>query len=120
MRFHAQRGALFETWIIAELLKGRFNRGLPSNLYFWRDSAGNEIDVLLDQGERLLPIEIKAGTTINPDYFSGLNKWRALAGNTALPAIPDLRGQRGADTYSSQPPALASGGRLGGNLLITP
>jgi len=87
LHFHAQRGALFETWIIAELLKGRFNRGLPANLYFWRDSAGNEIDVLLDQGERLLPIEIKAGTTINPDYFSGLNKWRALAGSAALPSI---------------------------------
>lgn len=84
LHFHAQRGALFETWVIAELLKGRFNRGLPSNLYFWRDSAGNEIDILLDQGERLLPIEIKAGTTINPDYFSGLNKWRALAGDAAL------------------------------------
>lgn len=84
LRFHAQRGALFEAWVVAELLKGRFNRGLPSNLYFWRDSAGNEIDVLLDQGERLLPIEIKAGTTINPDYFSGLNKWRALAGDAAL------------------------------------
>jgi predicted AAA+ superfamily ATPase len=84
LRFHAQRGALFETWVIAELLKGRFNRSLPSNLYFWRDSAGNEIDVLLDQGERLLPIEIKAGTTLNPDYFSGLNKWRALAGDAAL------------------------------------
>ncbi len=76
LRFHAQRGALFETWVVAELLKWRFNRGLPANLYFWRDSAGNEIDVLLDQGERLLPIKIKAGTTINPDYFSGLNQGR--------------------------------------------
>jgi len=83
LRFHAQRGPLFETWVIAELLKGRFNRGLPSNLYFWRDSAGNEIDILLDQGERLVPIEIKAGTTINPDYFAGLTKWRALAGEAA-------------------------------------
>ena len=83
LRFHAQRGALFETWVIAELLKGRFNRGLPSNLYFWRDSAGNEIDVLVDQGERLMPIEIKSGTTLNPDYFAGLNKWRGLAGEIA-------------------------------------
>ena len=83
LRFHAQRGALFETWVIAELLKGRYNRGLPSNLYFWRDSVGNEIDVLVDQGERLLPIEIKSGTTLNPDYFVGLNKWRILAGEAA-------------------------------------
>ena len=42
----AMRGALFENWAITELLKQRFNRALVSNLYFWRDNSGNEIDVL--------------------------------------------------------------------------
>lgn len=80
---HAMRGALFETWVIAELVKGRFNRGLPSNLYFWRDSTGNEIDVLADQGDCLAPIEVKAGKTIAADYFAGLRRWRTLAGIVA-------------------------------------
>jgi predicted AAA+ superfamily ATPase len=83
---HAMRGALFETWVIAELVKGRFNRGLPSNLYFWRDSAGNEVDVLVDLGEELRPIEVKSGRTIAADYFAALDRWRALAGPAAGPA----------------------------------
>lgn len=80
---HSMRGALFETWVIAELVKGRFNRGLASNFYFWRDSSGSEIDILVDQGELLSPIEVKAGRTIAVDFFATLRKWLALAGSAA-------------------------------------
>lgn len=83
LSLHPQRGALFETWVIGELLKGRFNRGLPSNLFFWRDSTGNEVDVLIDCGQTLEPLEIKSGQTISKDSLSGLLKWTALAGNSA-------------------------------------
>ncbi len=79
LSIHAQRGALFESWVIVELLKGRYNQALLPNLYFWRDNTGNEIDVLLEYGERLRPVEIKSGQTINRDYFSGLRKWIKLA-----------------------------------------
>ena len=77
---HSLRGALFETWVVAEFIKGRFNRGLASNLYFWRDSTGNEVDVLAEQGELLIPVEIKSGRTVTVDYFSALNKWCGFAG----------------------------------------
>jgi len=77
---HPLRGALFETWVVGELLKGRYNRALPSNLFFWRDNTGNEVDVLVDQGLTLTPIEIKSGQTISADFFKGLDKWRAWAG----------------------------------------
>lgn len=77
---HSMRGALFETWVVAELIKGRFNRGLASNLYFWRDSTGNEVDVLAEQGEQLIPVEIKSGRTVTADFFSALNKWCEVAG----------------------------------------
>jgi predicted AAA+ superfamily ATPase len=83
---HSLRGALFETWVISELIKARFNRGLPSNLYFWRDSAGNEIDILIDQGEQLAPVEVKSGKTIAADFFVALRKWCTLAGAAAGPA----------------------------------
>ena len=83
---HSLRGALFETWVVAELIKGRLNRGLQPNLYFWRDSTGNEVDVLAEQGERLLPIEIKSGRTVTADYFAGLNKWLQLAADSSGPA----------------------------------
>ncbi len=83
--FHAQRGAIFETFVVTEFLKGRFNQGLPSNLFYWRDSKGLEIDLILEAGERLDAIEIKSGQTIVPDFFSSLKRWGKLAGQTDLP-----------------------------------
>ena len=77
------RGALFETWVIGELLKSRFNRGLVSNLYFWRDNTGNEIDVLAESAGRLIPVEIKSGQTVTKDYMTGLKKWLDIAESTA-------------------------------------
>ncbi len=80
---HVQRGALFETWVISELLKARYNAGESSNLYFWRDRSGHEVDLLIDHGTYLSPLEIKSGQTINQDYFKGLEFWQKLAGETA-------------------------------------
>lgn len=67
------RGGLFENLVIAEALKYRFNRGRRNNLYFYRDSRGNEVDLLIVIGSELFPIEIKSGMTITKDYFRGLN-----------------------------------------------
>ena len=80
---HVQRGALFETWVISELLKARYNAGETSNLYFWRDRSGHEVDLLIDHGTHLSPLEIKSGQTINKDYFKELEFWKKLAGETA-------------------------------------
>ncbi len=80
---HVQRGALFESWVVSELLKARYNAGETSNLYFWRDRSGNEVDLLIDNGIQLSALEIKSGQTINRDYFKGLKFWQKLAGETA-------------------------------------
>jgi len=80
---HPLRPALFETWVVSELMKGRFNRGLPANLYFWRDNIGNEIDLLAEQGQALVPIEITSEQTITEGHFDGLKKWLSLAGEDA-------------------------------------
>ena len=74
------RGALFENFIILDLIKQRFNQAKSSNLFFWRDSAGNELDILIDQAERLIPVEIKSGQTVTPAFFKGLNYWQKLTG----------------------------------------
>jgi len=79
---HPSKGSLFENLIVAELLKSRFNEGLNDNLYFWRDSVGNEIDIIIDSAGALFPIEIKAGQTINSDYFKGINFWNKLTNNS--------------------------------------
>lgn len=80
---HPLRGSLFENWCITELMKSRFNRGLSSNLYFWRNHVGLEIDVIVDHGSRLLPVEIKSGATVASDWFGSIRKWNELAGKEA-------------------------------------
>lgn len=81
---HPLRGNLFETFVIAELIKSRFNRVERPNLFFWRDSNGNEVDVISEQGTSLMPIEIKSGKTVASDSFAGLVKWRALARDAVI------------------------------------
>lgn len=83
LALHPQRGALFETWVVSELLKARFNQALSSNLYFWRDHVGNEIDILIEQANRLIPVEAKSGQTFAPDFLKGLKHWLQLAGDSA-------------------------------------
>ena len=77
---HYLRGGLFESMTIAEIVKARFNRGLDSNCWFWRDQSGHEIDCLLEAAGSLMPVEIKAGKTVSPSFFAGLQYWRSLAG----------------------------------------
>lgn len=85
---HPLRGGIFESFAIVELLKTGLNRGERPTLHFWRDSNGNEVDVIADVGSRMLPIEIKSGQTLNRDFFAGLERWRALAGElAATPAL---------------------------------
>jgi predicted AAA+ superfamily ATPase len=85
---HPLRGALFETLIVGEFLKARFNQGLPTNLFFWRDNVGLEVDLLLDEPAGLHPVEIKSAATVTDDLFRGLRRWLAVAGDAA--AMPRL------------------------------
>lgn len=75
---HYLRGGLFENMIIAELLKYCYNQGKRSNLYFWRDRSGHEVDCLQELAEQLVPIEIKSSQTFHPSLLSGLQYYRQL------------------------------------------
>lgn len=81
---HAQRGALFETLVIGEFIKHRWITGQPADLYFWRDAAGHEIDLLFQTGDRLQPVEIKSGMTFAFEWLDAARRWKAFAGNAAL------------------------------------
>jgi predicted AAA+ superfamily ATPase len=65
-----------------EALKYRYNQGKRSNLFFFRDSNGNEVDLISEQGRSLAAIEIKAGATINADYFKGLRQFKKTIGDS--------------------------------------
>lgn len=75
---HPFRGALFENMIIVDFLKSRFNKAKTNNLYFWRDNLGKEIDLLIDTGVAIVPIEIKSGQTVTNDFFKGVLYWNKL------------------------------------------
>lgn len=72
------RGNLVENLVILELMKDRWNRGLEPRLYFWQDSQKNEIDALFQQGNDLIPIEIKSAKTFNPAFLKGIKAFRKL------------------------------------------
>jgi hypothetical protein len=73
---HPLRGNLFETLVVSEMVKARLNQGRPTNLYFWRDKTGHEVDVLAVQGENINAVEIKSGSTVAEDAFKGLDYWK--------------------------------------------
>ena len=80
LALHSQRGAIFETYVVSEFVKTCMNAGVEPPLYFWRDSQGHEIDLMVENGEDLFPVEIKSGQTVNGSMFDGLNFWRKLSG----------------------------------------
>ena len=80
LEFHFARGALFENLVVNEFIKKAWNEGHETDLRFWRDSQGNEVDLLVYDGDKPLAYEIKSGETFHSDFFKGLTKWATLAG----------------------------------------
>jgi predicted AAA+ superfamily ATPase len=80
LQTHAQRGAIFESWVVSEALKAAWNQGRPPEAHFFRTQTGHEVDLLLGDDARLAPIEIKSGTTVASDWFDGLTAWERLTG----------------------------------------
>jgi hypothetical protein len=78
LTFNPFRGSLFENMVVLDFLKRRFNAGKPNNLFFWRDNVGNEIDLLIKEGNKRIPVEIKSGQTITNDSFKGIHFWNKM------------------------------------------
>ncbi len=74
---HPLRGNLFENLVVVEALKHRWHRGRRSNLCFWRDGKGREVDLLVEHGHDLYPVEIKVGATVNEDFLTALRYFSA-------------------------------------------
>lgn len=84
---HYNKGGLVEGFIIADLYKQYYHSGQEPGLFFWRDSAGHEIDCVIEESNRLVPIEIKAGETFSPRFFDALSYWK----NDVVKS-PDMQG----------------------------
>lgn len=94
LRLHGSRGAIFESFVVSDLLKNFLNRGREADLYFWRDSTGHEIDVVIDRGLERIAVEIKSSQTVAEDFFSGIDFWRKLVGDPEAPSALVYGGDR--------------------------
>ena len=99
---HAMRGAIFETWVLAETLKHRFNQGLSADVYFWRDNHGVEVDLLYPHQGMLHPVEIKSGTTFATDWLRGCDLFKRYAGERSAPGVVVYGGDDSYEILGSQ------------------
>ena len=73
MLTHPFKGSLFENMMIAEYVKRMYHQNRIQDIWFWRDSAGHEVDLLVQELLNLNLVEFKATHTIMPDLFKGLS-----------------------------------------------
>ena len=75
------RGALFENYVLMERMKLKYNTGSNETLFFWRDNKGVEVDLLIDTGKNLFPVEIKSAQTFNEKYLKSILQWNSYSGS---------------------------------------
>lgn len=88
------RGNLYENLVIAEIAKGALNRGIRPELYFYRDSHGNEVDLLIREKGKLIPVEIKSSATFSKEFLKGIERFRALGVKSTLTGAVLYRSDR--------------------------
>jgi hypothetical protein len=102
VRTNSLYGSIFESFVVSECLKSYLNKGEEPAIHFWRDSSGNEIDIILDHGDEMIPVEIKAGQTIVSDFFKGIRFWKKLSNDEEQRAALVYGGEKSfirSDTY---------------------
>ncbi|HSO80642.1 MAG TPA: ATP-binding protein [Chromatiaceae bacterium] len=88
------RGNLYENLVIAEVLKARYNAGQRPDLFFYRDSQGNEVDLLIREAGSLTPVEIKSASTFTPHFIQGLERFQALGAGRCAPGVVLFNGDQ--------------------------
>ncbi len=88
------RGNLYENLVLVEILKGALNKGTRPQVYFFRDSHGTEIDLLIRDNGRLVPVEIKSAATFSVDFLKGLEWFQKLGIDRLAPGVVLYNGQQ--------------------------
>jgi hypothetical protein len=78
VRLSSLKGSLFENYVINEYVKKNYHNNLLRDLWFWRDAAGHEVDLIWQKSELLNLVEIKASETIKSEMFKGLSYFEKL------------------------------------------
>ncbi len=88
------RGNLYENLVIADVLKARYNTGQRPELFFYRDSQGNEVDLLIRDAGFITPVEIKSASTFTPHFIQGLERFHALGAGRCAPGVVLYNGEQ--------------------------
>ena len=91
------RGALFENLVVIESLKSHFNHGKDPRIFFFRDSHGNEVDLVIQQGRQLKPYEIKSSQTWHNSFLKGIDYFSKLVGDRCLKGCVIYAGKESRD-----------------------
>lgn len=81
LKISPYRGNIFESYCISEFLKSMHHMNAYPDIHFWRDSTGNEVDLLIEKNGRIYPVEFKSGETFSSDFVKGIKNWNQLAKN---------------------------------------
>ena len=87
------RGNLYENLIIADVMRRLCNSGKRPDLHFFRDSHGNEVDLLIREGRSLIAVEIKSASTFSTNFLKGLNNFNALVGSQVRQGLVLFNGE---------------------------
>lgn len=98
MRRDPLRGNLFENLVVMEAFKAKLNQGQDPQLYFFRDSHGNEVDLVIAGGGKLIPCEIKASATFHSRFKKGLTYFKNLTPSTAQKGLIIYDGEQDRQT----------------------
>jgi len=88
------RGNLYENFIIADIMKSAQNKGIRPELFFFRDSHGNEVDLLIRERGALTPVEIKSSATFSPDFIKSIERFSALGVKGIAPGFVLYNGEQ--------------------------
>jgi len=110
LRSHPLRGAIFEIWVVSEIMKHRTNGGVTGGVSFYRDRDGVEADMVIEDGGRLVAVEKKAAATASTSLFNGAARVRGLLESTDR--TPSRSWCTGATKPSSGQPRSCSRGHV--------
>jgi predicted AAA+ superfamily ATPase len=91
------RGGLYENFVIVDLLKRALNRASSDRFWFYRDSKGREVDLVIERDGRLIPVEIKSSATFSTDFVSGIRHFRSVYPEVSEPGFVLYNGKSDAD-----------------------
>lgn len=85
LKNHPLRGAIFESWVVSEILKARIHRGVSGGLSYYRDRDGSEVDLVIEFPERLQLVEAKSSRTPSSSLFAGTQRVRERLEESSRP-----------------------------------